>query len=163
MHYAPFFELFPELARSETRTATVRNHLFLPDGDYALIEAYCNEPTCDCRRVMFNVYAAGSNKLLAVIAYGWESKSFYADWFGKNDPAIIQQMQGPILNPGSPQSKLAPGLLQLVTEVLQDKAYLARLQRHYALFKQALNEPRALTFAQRYKQLRSKSRRRKRR
>lgn len=76
---------------------------------------------------------------------------------------IIQQMQGPILHAGSPQSKLAPGLLQLVTEVLQDKAYLARLQRHYALFKQALNDPILSTFAQRYKRLRSKPRRRKHR
>lgn len=164
MHYAPLYEILPELARSETRSATVRNSPILPDGEYILIEAYCNDPTCDCRRVMFNVCTAGSNKLLAVVAYGWESKSFYARWFGKNDPVIIQRMQGPILNPGSPQSKLAPALLQLVSEVLQDKAYVARLQRHYALYKQALNDPVLSVFAQRYRRLRpkSKSRRKKR-
>ena len=136
MFYAPFYELFPELARRETLSVTVKNDPSLPDGEYGLLEAYCNEPGCDCRRVMFNIFTPDSPEALAVVAYGWESKAFYADWFGRYDPDIIQQMQGPILNPDSPQSELAPALLQLVDYVLQDEAYVARLKRHYRLFKQ---------------------------
>lgn len=140
MFYAPFYERFPDLARTETRSVTIRGNPLLPDGEYGLIEAYCNEPGCDCRRVMFNIYTPDSTEPLAVVAYGWASAAFYARWFGKDDAAIIRQMQGPILNPGSPQSELAPALLRLVQEVLRDKAYVARLKRHYELYKQAVNE-----------------------
>ena len=45
-------------------------------------------------------------------------------------------MQGPILNPGSPQSELAPALLDMVRGVvLKDREYIARLKRHYQMFK----------------------------
>jgi hypothetical protein len=140
MFYAPFYELFPELARRETRSVTIKGNPSLPDGEYGLIEAYCHEPGCDCRRVMFNIFTPESPEALAVVAYGWESKAFYADWFGSYDPDIIQQMQGPILNPASPQSELAPALVQLVRYVLQDEEYVVRLKRHYRLFKEKVNE-----------------------
>ena len=60
MFFAPFYELFPELAPRETRSVTIKNDPSLPDGEYGLIEAYCNEPGCDCRRVMFNIFTSDS-------------------------------------------------------------------------------------------------------
>jgi hypothetical protein len=49
-------------------------------------------------------------------------------------------MQGPILNPGSPQSELAPALLEKVREVLlPDPAYIAHLKRHYRMFKEKVD------------------------
>ena len=75
-----------------------------------------------------------------MIAYGWESQAFYAKWFRRNDLAIIRQLQGPILNPGSPQSELAPFLLEKVRDVLlADPAYIARLKRHYRMFKEKVD------------------------
>ena len=45
-------------------------------------------------------------------------------------------MQGPILNFGSPQSKYASAFLELVAGLLTaDPNYVARLQRHYQMFK----------------------------
>jgi preprotein translocase subunit SecA len=43
------------------------------------------------------------------------------------------------LNDSSPQSELAPVLLQEVTFVLQDKHYVDRLKRHYHMFKEAVS------------------------
>jgi hypothetical protein len=163
MFYAPFYELFPELARRETRSVTIENNPSLPDGEYGLLEAYCNEPGCDCRRVMFNIFTPDSPKALAVVAYGWESKAFYADWFGRYDPDIIQQMQGPILNPDSPQSELAPALVQLVDYVLQDEVYVARLKRHYRLFKQKVNDQAGYPSRHRSRRAKPKAKKRKRR
>ena len=140
MHYGPFYERFPDLARTEMRSVTIKDHPLLPDGEFRLIEAYCNEPGCDCRRVMFNIYTPDNTEPLAVVAYGWGSAAFYTRWFGKYNADIIREMQGPILNSASPQSKLAPALLRLVQETLRDRAYRARLKRHYELFKQAVNE-----------------------
>ncbi len=141
MAYQPLEELFPEIADKETRVlTTLNNHPTLPPDDYGLLEAYCNEPGCDCRRVFFNVASLHRQKIEAVIAYGWESKRFYIKWFGRNDPDIINELKGPALNLGSPQSELAPALLREIKNVvLQDKNYIARLKRHYCMFKEVID------------------------
>ena len=71
MPYEPFYERFPEVAEKETRTITIFNDPELPAGEYGLIEAYCNEPDCDCRRVFLNVCSWQRGERIAVIAYGW--------------------------------------------------------------------------------------------
>jgi len=104
MPYIPFYEKFPEIAEKETRVITAINDPELHHGDYGLLESYCDEAGCDCRRVFFNVYSERRNELVAVIAYGWEDSKFYADLFGGNDPKIIEELNGPILNSSSFQS-----------------------------------------------------------
>lgn len=138
MPYSPFYEYFPDLAGKETRTLTTIDHPLLPPDDYALIELYCDEPGCDCRRVMFNIYCDSTNTLAAVIAYGWESREFYVRWFGEDVPHVIRELLGPTLNVGSPQSPLAPALLATMKVILSDTRYVDRLKRHYALFKRAV-------------------------
>lgn len=50
------------------------------------------------------------------------------------------KMQGPNLNRDSPVSPLSPILLALVKAILlQDKAYVARVKRHYRMFKNAVD------------------------
>ncbi len=151
MPYAPFHEKFPEVAENETRTIIALDDPDLPEGEYGLVESYCDEAGCDCRRVFFNVVSWQTEEVLAVIAYGWESKKFYAKWFGDNDPKALKEMQGPILNLASRQSDLAPVLLQKVKWVLKDQRYVNRLKRHYEMFKEVVDsevpikaEPRRL-------------------
>jgi hypothetical protein len=59
MYYGPFLERFPEVAAQETRVITAQGHALLPDGEYGLVEFFCTEPGCDCRRVMFSIYQPG--------------------------------------------------------------------------------------------------------
>ena len=140
MEYIPFYTRFPELAVRETRYMTGMNSASLPDDEYSLIEMYCNRADCDCRRVMFSIYASNNpDKLLAVVNYGWESDQFYADWYGEHNLKAIRAMQGPNLNIGSPQSPLAPALLKLIKKVLKDEVYLTRIKEHYQMFKAATN------------------------
>lgn len=140
MPYEPFHERFGELAWKETRSISVYDDPRLAGDEFGFIEAYCNDENCDCRRVFFNVISRKRKEIVAVIAYGWEDQAFYAKWFRGNDPAIVQQLQGPILNPGSPQSELAPGLLKKARDVLlSDPAYIARLKRHYRMFKEKVD------------------------
>ncbi len=140
MPYELFIERFGELAWQETRSMRFLKDPQLAGDEFGFLELYCNDENCDCRRVMFNVVSRKSQKTVAVIAYGWESREFYAKWFRQNDPEIIRQMQGPILNPGSPQSELAPALLEKVRDVLlADPEYVARLKRHYQMFKERVD------------------------
>jgi len=143
MPYVPFDQYFPELAKRETRFITIFQDGThgLPRGQYAFLELYCDEPGCDCRRVMFYVATQDSMGPLAIVAYGWESAAYYARWMGDDDPEIVRELKGPVLNLGSPQSRLAPAILHLVTKVLlADPAYVERLKTHYRLFRQAIDQ-----------------------
>jgi hypothetical protein len=125
----PFDAMFPEQARREVRTATVRGFPGLPDGDYGLLEAYCADPTCNCRRVMLNVVGRSQGQVLASVSYA----------FNRDDPD--DPFPGPSLDPLNPQSQYAPALLKLVTQILQDPIYVARLECHYYQVKGAATDP----------------------
>jgi len=127
------------MAGKETRTITVfadRSKTGLPPGEYAFCEMFCNERGCDCRRVFFYVVASFRKRCEAVIAWGWESPEFYANWLHDGDPQIVTELMGPVLNIGSPQSELAGALVNLVRSLLlKDEAYVERIKRHYQLFR----------------------------
>ncbi|MBN1810768.1 MAG: SEC-C domain-containing protein [Anaerolineae bacterium] len=128
MHLIPFYVVDLELAMQETRIMhTFDERDGLPAGSYGLLEFYCPDPACDCRRVMLNVVEEKHpNRFLASISYG----------FDRDD-----EMAGPFLDPLNPQSRHAEKLLQLVEDaVLSDSRYVARLERHYILVKQAASD-----------------------
>jgi hypothetical protein len=142
MAYALFSSLFPDVAERETRSVTVRffNRFKLPRGQYGFLEMFCDEPGCDCRRVLFFVVSPRHEDPLAVLAWGWEEKEFYGKWLGESDPLVIDELKGPALNLASPQSDLAPALLRLLQEVLlPDTAYVERIKRHYAMFRERID------------------------
>ena len=141
MPYTSFHYYFPEVAKKETRMLTTfRQDYVVPSGSYGLLEMYCDDPGCDCRRVFLEVYDWEGRKSMAFFAYGWEGKEFYRSWFRGGDPEIIRDLQGPVLNDGSPQSKFAPAFLKMVKDVvLSDPAYIERLKRHYQMFKEKVD------------------------
>jgi hypothetical protein len=147
MPYAGFHDAFPEVAASETRSITLRDHLFgLPPDHYTFLEMYCDEPGCDCRRVFFYVISPRSDDALAVIAYGWESREYYVKWMGEDDPYVIDELKGPALNLASPQSSLSQALLELFKKVLlPDTAYIDRIKRHYTIFRENIDRREGAT------------------
>jgi hypothetical protein len=130
------------LAERETRSYTLPpgNQWGLPPATYWLLEMYCDESGCDCRRVFFSVESSITRQFEAVIAWGWEPPDYYAEWFGSDDPADLAELVGPILNLASQQSRIAPALMRMVTDLaLSDSAYVARLKRHYAAFRRRID------------------------
>jgi hypothetical protein len=126
-----FFHLFPELAAQETRTAMVLpGHGPLPPDNYGFTEAYCIDPKCDCRRVLINVLAEGKLVHLATISHAFKAPS--------PDSHTPEQT---FLDPLNPQSRWSPALLDLFQEILEDKEYCKRLERHYRMVKEALRNP----------------------
>ncbi len=143
MPFIIFHQLFPELAKAETRSMTITPtaRLGVPPGEYNFIELYCNEPGCDCRRVMFEVVSRTLQQVVAIIAWGWEDLAFYTRWYGCNDPFIASELKGPVLNLGSPQSLYAEPLLELTRNILLcDPAYVDRIKRHYAMFRAKIQQ-----------------------
>ena len=145
MPFAAFHDYFPEVAHRETRSITIPpgSNLGLPPGDYGFLEMYCDEPGCDCRRVLFYVMARNRMGVQAIIGWGWEDVDFYARWIRHGEKSAAGKMKGPALNPGSPATELAPALLELVRNVLlKDPAYVERIKRHYAMFRERIDRPR---------------------
>ncbi len=131
MYLTPFVHLLPDLALAEMRTFAVHGYPGLPDDEYALLEAYCTDPRCDCRRVMLNVVARrdaeeGRMSYLASISYAFDRRA---------------EFPGPALDPLNPQSEYAHNILEIVAQILaKDTAYVARLKRHYQLAKQPIGK-----------------------
>ena len=128
MFLTPFVMIFPQQGEAETRVLTTRGVPGLPDDEYALVEAYCTDPACDCRRVMLNV--AGRRQpggFLASIGFGFDREA---------------DMAGPYLDPLNRQSPYAETLFRQVVAILEDSAYVARLVAHYHQLKQAAVDPK---------------------
>lgn len=137
MAMVPFYTHFPDLARKEMRSVSVRDLPPLPTGEYGFLELYCDEHDCDCRRVIIQVLSSSTNSAIwATINYGWETLAFYEKWLG--DKQLAQQCHGPELDPLNPQTRYSAVLLELFKSVLQDTAYVERLKRHYAMFKASI-------------------------
>jgi hypothetical protein len=161
MPYVLFHDYFPEVAERETRTIFVlgNSEAGLPPGHYSFLEMFCNEPGCDCRRVFFYVVSSLRKDVEAVVAYGWESPNFYARWMKDDNPHVVANLKGPILNLGSPQSTLAPAILEGVRNMLlQDDAYVERVKRHYRTFRDRIDGKESVELR---KKIRSKKNRRK--
>ncbi len=143
MPFVPFYSRFPDLAARETRSITRLNDDELPEATYGLVELYCNERGCDCRRVILQVMSDADKwrepEPLANISFGWEDDDFYRDWASfdltKDD---LDELRGPGLMRLNTQSPHAAQLLEHVTDVLQDQDYVARLIRHYEMFRKEI-------------------------
>lgn len=139
MPMIPFMERFPELAAREMRSVTVSGRTDIPDGEYGFLELFCDEPGCDCRRVMIDVLRADTelNKIWATINYGWESLAFYKKWGGSSVTAA--ESKGPFLDPLNPQTPYSPALLRLFRLLLESPDYATRIQTHYRIFRQSVD------------------------
>lgn len=167
MPFVPFHDHFPEIAERETRTMLLfePTPLGLPPACYSFVEMYCDEPGCDCRRVFFYVISSLRKDVAAVIAYGWENPEFYARWIRSDDPKMISELRGPVLNLGSPQSDLAPAILDIVQNVvLRDELYVQRLKTHYTMFRDKIDIKKAVAPRKRnIKKTKKKKKRKKKR
>lgn len=141
MPMTPFYTRHPDIAEKEFRTLHIAGNPDIPDGEYGFLELYCDEPGCDCRRVFIIVLDAAdaTQRPLATINYGWESKRFYSKWMhGSISANEIAELQGPALAPMAQQSRLAPKFLGLFRSMLDDPNFAARLRRHYSLFRRSI-------------------------
>ena len=96
------------VAVKETRTIKITaGDLGVPRGEYMLLENYCTDKSCDCRKVMINVVEVKPpRRILATIGYGWESVEFYTKWM-YGDEKIARSITGAYLELGGIQSQYA--------------------------------------------------------
>jgi hypothetical protein len=132
MPMVPFFSKVGERAFKEMHTLIVMKGKTLPSGPYGLLEFYCDEADCDCRRVLFHVIRPDSGeKIWATINFGWETREYYRTW--SHDGKMADEMAGASLEPLGSQTKYSAELLALfIGHVQPNAAYIAGLTKHYA-------------------------------
>jgi hypothetical protein len=155
MAYAPIYDVLPDIGMRETRVITVmsNNPFNLPAGEYGLVEMFCNDKKCDCRRVIIMVMYSVTEKPVAYISFGWESVEYYAKWMNLGKKVDLSEMDAPDLrsaiemhgahlNTLSPQSEFALSILEMFKAIaLNDKEYIERIKLHYKLL-----EARSMVF-----------------
>lgn len=135
MDFMPFYTRYKNTAARETRSIkSTGNDLGVPRGEYALLEYYCTDDSCDCRKVMINVVEANPpRRTLATIGYGWESEEFYTQWMHGNKE-IARSITGAYLETWGTQSPYAQQFLEIFKATLTDE-YVNRVKKHYRMFK----------------------------
>lgn len=135
--FESFFSRCPEIAPFETRSFLNINNDTFPKGHYFIIENYCNDKKCDCRKVIINIVKG--DEIFATIGYGWENITFYQEWV--KDKELGLEMKGPSLEVAGEQTEYANNILKFFNEViLKYHVFLQRLKKHYKLFKDRINE-----------------------
>ena len=132
----------------ETRNVLILNEKEkLKKGKYMMLESYCSDPKCDCRRVYINVIY-NNDKPLATIGYGWESLSYY-EKFTRNDKEMAKHFKGPVLEVSEFNGRYADAILKLFKEtMMKDQTFMNRLKIHYKLFKDALKKDEKKRFSE---------------
>jgi len=136
-----------------TRTLRLTGHPRLPNGEYILMDTYCTDAGCDCRKTMVLVYH--ERRHVSTIAYGWETTAFYQAWYGRPlDAQTRAEMQGPSIVLGSPDLVAPEPMLELFDTLLDD-TYQAHFRHQYARFRAAIATPagkdRVVTYVDRFK------------
>ena len=150
-----FAAKFPDVGRAETRVVVLEeDDPSLPAGRYAFTEYYCDELTCDCRRVILVVREESNpDRGLAAINYGWESEQFYTQWMS-GDREAAREIKDASLDPLNETSEWAEALLDIFRTVLmKDPAYLKRLEQHYWMFKRAIRKELTHSFGRKARKL----------
>jgi hypothetical protein len=121
-----FDTVFLDVAKRESRAIQTVDAAGTP-ATFVFRELYCDEPGCDCRRVLLHVHWVEGKCIAASISYAFERPR-------RRDEKQIS------LDPLNPQSERSRDLLALFTEMIEeDGAYRAGLIRHYEMWKQVID------------------------
>ncbi len=131
MTMVSFNTLFSDVESRELRSITPVGDPYLPERPFAFHELFCREPACDCRRVMLNVIDVEQGRHVATINHAFEPpEARFAD-----DGQTF-------LDPLNPQTDASPALLALFVKMIaSDRDYRERLERHYRMWKQVVDDP----------------------
>jgi len=132
MDVKSFDHQFPHLAGQDTYRMSLADVDPEVDGVYDLVDYYCLDLDCDCRKVIIFVLDSRKQQM-ATIAYSWESISFYIALGA--DQEFAESLSRGILEPLAPQSKHAQHFLNAFLWMATDQGFTDRFKDRYRLFR----------------------------
>lgn len=132
--FLPAGELIGEA--HQIRTVTLADSGELPGGDYSLLDLYCTDPKCDCRKTIIQIIHNGRH--VSTVDYGWEDPRYYAKW-ARLDDAMIREMSGLSLDFMSPNLIDPDATLSLMNHLLDDQ-WINRIKATYKAVRATLKK-----------------------
>lgn len=130
--FLPAGEILPEC---QIRTVVIADDPYLPNGEYAFIDTYCTDNTCDCRKTIIQIFH--EKKLVSIVSYGWESPKFYLRWLKSPwDRELADEMSGLSIDFSSPDLVSPKGVLLLLNHLL-DQKWISILKENYRLIRKS--------------------------
>jgi hypothetical protein len=115
----------------EYRVIHAKGHPELGHPSFVLVDFHCTRPGCDCRRVVLRIFERDTRQLVATISHAFDPPD--DDFHGLGQT---------FLDPVNPQSPISGAVLSLFKHLLViDPEIGAMLERRYAVFREALDNP----------------------
>jgi hypothetical protein len=137
MRVKQFGAVFPELAARQMLFFWLSPQTRAPITCYSLLEYYCEEPACDCRRVTLDVVSPElPGRIFASIGFGWETSDFYKKWGQARGLLGPCKLRNGVLDPSELNCDWADLLLRHIRRnILRNPKQVALFRRHYELMK----------------------------
>ena len=117
----------------QIRTAVLAADPYLPSGEYAFLDTYCTDNTCDCRKTIIQIFH--DKKLVSIVSFGWVDPKFYLRWLkSTRDRQLAKEMSGVSIDFSSPDIVSRQGILLLVNH-LMDKNWISKIKENYRLIR----------------------------
>ena len=131
----PFHVKFPKIAEEECRKIIIdENNKYLQKWEYPILEFYCTDPKCDCRKVTLNILDPKGK--IASFNYWWENLRFYTKWLYW-DKELAKELVGLNIDVHVNKSKYANVFFEIMKKkIFQDNTYSNILENHYYMMKQ---------------------------
>jgi uncharacterized protein YecA (UPF0149 family) len=105
----------------------------LPSGEYAFLDTYCTNNTCDCRKTIIQIFH--ENKHVSTVSYGWESPNFYLRWLkSTKDRKLAKEMSGVSIDYSSPDLVSSDAIILFINRLLDEK-WISMLKENYRLIR----------------------------
>lgn len=124
---------------TQIRSIVLKDAPDLPDGEYSLVDTYCTDPSCDCRKTMIQILHEG--RYVSLVNFGWESPTFYLRWLGSaGERGLADEMSGLSVDVSSPDRVSREGILRLMNHLLNDQ-WTAMIKDHYRRIRTTIVPP----------------------
>jgi hypothetical protein len=110
------------------------------NGPYHMVDLLCQDYMCDCHKVSIVITDAARKSVLATVAYGWKSKSYYYRWGLDKD--TTGSLTSGFLDPWSIQTVHSPFFLSFIKrKINSDPGFMNQIKKRYRMFKERVDSP----------------------
>ena len=140
LELAAFSLLFPELGDLEPFYLPSIQGELTSKGPYHVFDLYCQDYGCECHKVTMVIADDSQENVLATIAYGWKSKSYYYKWGLDKDAS--ESLTSGFLDPWCRQTVRGSIFLDFMRrKINREPQFMSQIKKRYRMFKDHVNSP----------------------
>jgi len=140
LELAAFSLLFPDLGDLEPFYLSSIQGALTSTGPYHIFDLYCQDYGCECHKVTMVIVDDSQKNVLATIAYGWKSKSYYYKWGLDKDAS--ESLTSGFLDPWCRQTVDASIFLDFIRrKINREPQFVSQIKKRYRMFKDHVDSP----------------------